>query len=52
MIPDLDNKPKFKAVTIGPTIQNQTQILEGLRQSERVFIDLPKDRRPKDNKDK
>jgi HlyD family secretion protein len=30
-------------VKIGPTIQNQTQILEGLKQDERVFIDLPKE---------
>jgi HlyD family secretion protein len=43
MVPDLDNKPKFKPVKIGPTIQNQTQILEGLRQGERVFIELPKE---------
>jgi HlyD family secretion protein len=43
MVPDLDNEPKFKRVKIGPTIQNQTQILEGLKQDERVFIDLPKE---------
>jgi HlyD family secretion protein len=43
MVPDLDNKPKFKPVKIGPTIENQTQILEGLRQGERVFIKLPKE---------
>lgn len=50
MVPDLDNKPKFKPITIGPTIQNQTQILEGLRKDEQVFIDLPKDfKREKDN---
>ncbi|HEY9795728.1 MAG TPA: efflux RND transporter periplasmic adaptor subunit [Leptolyngbyaceae cyanobacterium] len=43
MVPDLDNKPKFKPVTIGSQIQNQTQILEGLKQDERVFIELPQE---------
>jgi HlyD family secretion protein len=47
MVPDLDNEPKFKPVKIGPTIQNQTQILEGLGQGERVFIDLPEDSKQK-----
>jgi len=52
MVPDLDNnKPTFKPVTIGPTIQNQTQILEGLKQDERVFIDLPQEfKREKEDK--
>ncbi len=43
MIPDPNNQPKFKPVTIGPSIQNQTQILGGLNQGERVFIDLPQE---------
>jgi HlyD family secretion protein len=43
MVPDPNNKPKFKPVTIGPTIQNQTQILGGLNQGERVFIDPPQE---------
>ena len=47
MIPDEDNKPEFRAVTIGPTIGDQTQILQGVNAGERVFIDMPKDRRPK-----
>lgn len=41
MVLDGDNKPKFKPVTIGPTLQDQTQILEGVKQGQRVFIDLP-----------
>jgi HlyD family secretion protein len=49
MVPDVDDKPKFKPVTIGSMIQNQTQILDGLKQGERVFIDLPEDRRKKEN---
>lgn len=43
MMPDSNNQPQFKPVTIGPTIQTQTQVLEGLKPGDRVFIDLPKD---------
>ncbi len=47
MVPGKDNKPEFRPVTIGPTIGDQTQILQGVNQGERVFIDMPKDSRPK-----
>ncbi|CAA9301640.1 HlyD family secretion protein [uncultured Coleofasciculus sp.] len=43
LVPDADNKPKFKPVTTGPEIQTQTQILEGLKQGERVFIAPPEE---------
>ena len=46
MVPNGKNQPKFQPVTIGPTLQDQTQVLEGLKSGQRVFIDLPKDRRP------
>ncbi len=52
MVPDLDNKPKFQSVTIGPTIQDQTQVLEGVRSGQRVFIDLPEDRNKKKDQEK
>ena len=41
----LNNKdePEFTPVTIGLTIEDQTQILEGLTPEDRVFIDLPED---------
>ncbi|NES18422.1 MAG: efflux RND transporter periplasmic adaptor subunit [Symploca sp. SIO3E6] len=42
MVPNEDNQPQFKPVTIGSTIQDQTEILEGLEPGERVFIALPK----------
>jgi HlyD family secretion protein len=48
MIVNSDNKPKFKAVTIGSSVQDQTQVLEGLNEGDRVFIDLPKDQKPKE----
>jgi HlyD family secretion protein len=36
------NKPQFRFVTIGANIDNQVQVLEGLKAGDRVFIDLPK----------
>lgn len=39
------NKPEFTPVTIGLTIKDKTQILEGVTPEERVFIDLPEDSR-------
>jgi HlyD family secretion protein len=43
MVPNADDEPTFQPVTIGPTVQDQTQILEGLNPGQRVFIDLPED---------
>ena len=36
---------EFQPVTIGLTIDNQTQVLEGLDPNDRVFIDLPEELR-------
>jgi HlyD family secretion protein len=36
-----NRSPRFQAVTIGPSIGNQTQILEGLRAGDRVYVELP-----------
>ncbi|MBE9033982.1 efflux RND transporter periplasmic adaptor subunit [aff. Roholtiella sp. LEGE 12411] len=43
LIPDQNNKPQFREVTIGAQIQDQTQILEGVQAGDRVFINPPKD---------
>ncbi|WP_066383883.1 efflux RND transporter periplasmic adaptor subunit [Anabaena sp. CA = ATCC 33047] len=43
LIPDAKNKPQFQEVTIGAQIQDQTQILSGIKTGDRVFVDLPKD---------
>jgi HlyD family secretion protein len=43
MIPDENNKPQFRPVTIGSTVENQIQVLDGLKAGERVFIDLPEE---------
>ncbi|HEY9851310.1 MAG TPA: efflux RND transporter periplasmic adaptor subunit [Leptolyngbyaceae cyanobacterium] len=46
MIPGKENKPEFRPVTIGTTIQDQTQILDGIKEGEQIYIDLPKNYRP------
>lgn len=48
MVPDANNEPEFQPVTIGLTLEDKTQILQGLKPGERVFIDLPEDSRPED----
>lgn len=47
LVPDEKDKAEFRSVTIGPSIQDQTQVLSGLEEGDRVFIDLPKDQKPK-----
>ena len=43
LVPDAKNKPQFREVTIGAQIQNQTQILGGVKEGDRVFVNPPKD---------
>ncbi len=43
MLVDEKNKPDFRAVTLGLTLENQTQILQGLTAGDRVFIDIPEE---------
>lgn len=40
MVPDDNNQPEFRPVTIGSSVDDQTQILTGLTPGERVFVDL------------
>lgn len=47
MVPDAENNPEFKPVSIGLVLDDKTEILSGLEPGERVFIDLPK---PKEKK--
>lgn len=49
LVPGKNDLPEFRSVTIGSSIQDQTQILSGLNGGDRVFINLPKDRQPKTN---
>lgn len=46
LIPDQNNKSQFRAVTIGSTIDNKTQILKGIQAGDRVFIKLPAQNNP------
>ncbi|MGA7935524.1 MAG: efflux RND transporter periplasmic adaptor subunit [Kovacikia sp.] len=41
LVPDLNNKPKFQPITLGSSIGNQTQILEGVQAGDPVFVELP-----------
>ncbi len=48
LIPNEKNQPTFQAVTIGPTIGNQIQILDGLQAEQKVFINLPEGQKMED----
>jgi HlyD family secretion protein len=41
LVPDQDNRIRFQPVTLGPAVGNQTQILDGVTEGDRIFIDLP-----------
>ncbi|WP_017655903.1 efflux RND transporter periplasmic adaptor subunit [Fortiea contorta] len=43
LIPDANQKPQFREVTVGAQIQDQTQVLGGVKAGDRVFVDLPQD---------
>ncbi|ELS02398.1 RND family efflux transporter, MFP subunit [Xenococcus sp. PCC 7305] len=44
MILNEENKPEFIPVKIGLTLQDKTQIIDGVTADERVFIDMPDNR--------
>lgn len=43
LVPDAKGKPVFRPITIGAQVKDQTQVLEGIKPGERVFINPPKD---------
>ncbi|MBD2356330.1 efflux RND transporter periplasmic adaptor subunit [Tolypothrix sp. FACHB-123] len=43
LVPDANNKPQFRQVTVGAQIEDQTQVLEGVKSGDRIFINPPKD---------
>lgn len=49
LLPDGDNKPQFRPVTLGITVNNRTQILKGVNSGERVFLNLPEPKQPQNN---
>ncbi|MEA5497812.1 efflux RND transporter periplasmic adaptor subunit [Limnoraphis robusta Tam1] len=48
LLPDEQNQPKFHPVTVGSTIGNQIQILEGIEAGDRVFLELPEGQKLED----
>ena len=48
LVPDEKQQPKFKPVTVGSTIGNKIQILEGAASGDRVFTELPQGKRLED----
>ncbi|MEB3214244.1 MAG: efflux RND transporter periplasmic adaptor subunit [Leptolyngbyaceae bacterium] len=41
LVPDDNNRARFRRVTIGPQVGNQIQILEGVDAGDRIFVELP-----------
>ncbi|WP_416667785.1 efflux RND transporter periplasmic adaptor subunit [Egbenema bharatensis] len=41
LVPDAENNPEFRPVTLGTAVGNQTQVIEGLEPGEQVFTDIP-----------
>ncbi|MEG3930956.1 efflux RND transporter periplasmic adaptor subunit [Microcoleus sp. T3_B1] len=48
LVPDEKQQPKFKPVTVGSTIGNKIQILEGAKVGDRVFTELPQGKKLED----
>ncbi|MEG4516264.1 MULTISPECIES: efflux RND transporter periplasmic adaptor subunit [unclassified Microcoleus] len=48
LVPDEKQEPKFKPVTVGSTIGNKIQILEGAAAGDRVFTELPQGKKLED----
>ncbi len=51
LVPSENNEPEFRPVTIGQSIQDQTQVLQGLNEGDRVFIDPPENKQSKNKND-
>jgi HlyD family secretion protein len=47
LVPGATEQVEFRAVKLGTSVADQTQILEGLQPGDRVFIDLPADQKQK-----
>ncbi len=43
LVADQKGQPKFTPVTLGLTLEDKTQILQGLSAGDKIFIDLPPD---------
>jgi HlyD family secretion protein len=43
LVPDTNNKPLFREITIGTQIKDETQVLEGVKKGDLIFVNPPKD---------
>jgi HlyD family secretion protein len=43
LVPDENKKPQFREITIGTQINNETQVLEGVKTGDLIFVNPPKD---------
>ncbi|MBW4516665.1 MAG: efflux RND transporter periplasmic adaptor subunit [Timaviella obliquedivisa GSE-PSE-MK23-08B] len=41
LVPDEDNKPQFRDIVPGIAVDDQTQVLQGLKAGEEIFTDIP-----------
>ncbi|MEN9228926.1 MAG: efflux RND transporter periplasmic adaptor subunit [Gloeomargarita sp. HHBFW_bins_205] len=42
LVPDAQGQPRFQPVVLGVTLNEYTQVLQGLQPGDRVFVDLPR----------
>lgn len=47
LVPNENNEPEFHPVTIGQSVQDRTQILQGVSEGDRVFINPPENKQSK-----
>lgn len=43
LVPDENKKPQFREITIGTQINNETQVLEGVKSGDLIFVNPPED---------
>ncbi len=48
LLPDSNNKPRFQPVTIGSNIGNETEIINGIKSGDPVFVQLPEGQKLED----
>lgn len=48
LLPDSNNKPRFQPVSIGSNIGNETEIINGIKSGDPVFVQLPEGQKLED----
>jgi len=46
LVANADNQPEFRAITLGTTVDDRTQVLSGLQAGDRIFVTRPDSRSP------